>query len=56
MHDLDKERSPYTKTAAQDILKRGNDEYDRLAAKKAHDDRVKNGIGLDWQQVIHIED
>ena len=55
MRNTDHDTTPYTPPAEKELRQRGKDEYAKLAAKKSYDDRVKKGIGLDWQQIIKID-
>lgn len=46
---------PYSEEARQARLEATRVEFAKLAKKKAYDDRVKKGIGVDWNSLFHIE-
>ncbi|QOJ36863.1 MAG: hypothetical protein HRU82_18750 [Nitrospira sp.] len=46
---------PYSEADRQARLEATRAEYVKLAKKKAYDDRVKKGQGVDWNSLFNIE-
>lgn len=46
---------PYSEADRLSRLESSRAEYERLAKKHAFEERVKHGVGVDWNVIQHIE-
>ena len=45
---------PYSEEARQSRLEATRAEYAKLAKQHAYEERVRKGVGVDWQELTHI--